>query len=516
MVLVAVAIGLGLLVTDVLLGADGISDADDGFVRDLVAERTPFLTDVSSVGSTLGGAPLLPILIAVVALACAALRRWRIAAFAAFLLVVESATYRLASLAVPRERPEVRRLEDLPADASFPSGHTAASVAVYAGLVLLLTSRLRGRGTRALAWAVAVAAAGVRRLLADVPGHAPPARRRRRPGHRHRRAARPPLRLPRGRGGRRGAQPTGGARDPRPAGAGMKVAVVGHAGKRLGGDGLPALRRALADAGVGDPLWYEVPKAKHAPDQVRAGARRGRGPRLRLGRRRHGAALPRRAGRHPMRRSPSSPPAPRTCSRRTSASRGTSRAPWRSGCTARGAGSTSGRFRKERFAVMAGAGFDAAMIRDADDLKERSAAPRTCGVARSTCARRPSPPRSRSTAPTWFEGSATCVLLGNLGDVFGGVDLFPDAEPDDGMLELGVVTAEGPAQWSRTLARTAFGDPERSPFVRTTKARTVKVRLDRKVRYELDGGDRSRVKAFRVKVEPGALSVCVPQERERS
>ena len=39
----------------------------------------------------------------------------------------------------------------------------------------------------------------------------------------------------------------------------------------------------------------------------------------------------------------------------------------------------------------------------------------------------------------------------------------------------------------------------------------VKVELDRKVRYELDCGDRSKVKSFEVEVEAGALSVCVPR-----
>jgi diacylglycerol kinase (ATP) len=103
------------------------------------------------------------------------------------------------------------------------------------------------------------------------------------------------------------------------------------------------------------------------------------------------------------------------------------------------------------------------------------------------------------------------VLLGNLGDIFGGVEVFPDARPDDGMLELGVCTAEGLAQWTRTLARTAVSDPGKSPFIRVTKARKVKVELDRKVRYELDGGDRSKVQRFKVKVEEGALRVRVPR-----
>ena len=72
------------------------------------------------------------------------------------MLVVESATYRVTSLAVPRDRPHVHRLEDLPANASYPSGHTAAAIAVYVGLVLLLTSRFPTRGLRICAWAIAI------------------------------------------------------------------------------------------------------------------------------------------------------------------------------------------------------------------------------------------------------------------------------------------------------------------------------------------------------------------------
>jgi hypothetical protein len=46
--------------------------------------------------------------------------------------------------------------------------------------------------------------------------------------------------------------------------------------------------------------------------------------------------------------------------------------------------------------------------------------------------------------------------------------------------------------------------------VKLTKARTIEVKLNRKVLYELDGGDRSKVKSFKARVEPGAVSVCVP------
>ena len=146
---------LGLLVTDVLVRVDDVGRTDASTIETIAAERTPWLTDVSEVGSAAGGAPVLPVLVGLIALVCAVLRKWRIAAFAVFVLVVESATYRVTTLLAPRDRPGVERLEDLPADASYPSGHTAAAIAVYTGLVLLLTSAIPGRRLRFAAWGVA-------------------------------------------------------------------------------------------------------------------------------------------------------------------------------------------------------------------------------------------------------------------------------------------------------------------------------------------------------------------------
>ena len=54
----------------------------------------------------------------------------------------------------------------------------------------------------------------------------------------------------------------------------MKVAVVAHAGKTLGG-GLPELRRVLAAEGVDRPFWCEVPEEPQGarPGSARAGRR---------------------------------------------------------------------------------------------------------------------------------------------------------------------------------------------------------------------------------------------------
>jgi diacylglycerol kinase family enzyme len=112
----------------------------------------------------------------------------------------------------------------------------------------------------------------------------------------------------------------------------------------------------------------------------------------------------------------------------------------------------------------------------------------------------------------WYKGKASCILLGNVGKLFGGVEAFEDARPDDGKLDLGVVTADGLVEWGRMIARAAVGTPSKSPFAKTTKARSVEVKLNRRTRYELDGGDRTKVKAFKVKVEAGAINVCVPSD----
>ncbi len=157
-VLAAASVLLALFVVHVLVSGSGLGlgGVDEALPEALSHHRTAALTTLSEVGTAAGGTPVLPILVGIVALVFAALRRWRLAAFAVFVLVAESATYKVTSLLVSRDRPSVHRLEHLTVDASYPSGHTAASTAVYAGLVLLLTSRITGSLRRALAWTAAV------------------------------------------------------------------------------------------------------------------------------------------------------------------------------------------------------------------------------------------------------------------------------------------------------------------------------------------------------------------------
>jgi diacylglycerol kinase family enzyme len=171
-----------------------------------------------------------------------------------------------------------------------------------------------------------------------------------------------------------------------------------------------------------------------------------------------------------------------------------------------------GRFNGERFGVMAGAGFDASMIQQADGgLKDRFGRVAYVWAGSKSLRAKPFKAKIAIDGTSWYSGNASCILVGNVGRLFGGIEVFENARPDDGRLEIGVVNADGITDWVRTLARTALGHADRSPLVRATSAKKIEVKLDRKVLYEVDGGDRVKVKSFKIKVEPTAVIVCVPR-----
>jgi membrane-associated phospholipid phosphatase len=148
---------LGLVVTRVLIANGTVAGDDGGFVRVLSHHRSGDLTEASLTGSIIAGGVVLPILVGAFGLVAALFRQWRLAAFLICALLIESAAYRTTTLLIHRHRPNVVRLENLPVNASYPSGHTAASIAVYGGLALLVSSRIASRWARVAIWGVAAA-----------------------------------------------------------------------------------------------------------------------------------------------------------------------------------------------------------------------------------------------------------------------------------------------------------------------------------------------------------------------
>lgn len=95
------------------------------------------------------------------------LGRWRESLFLAVALLGEVLIFVSVTLVIDRQRPPVPHLDDAPPTSSFPSGHTAAAVTLYAGLAILAWRLARPRWLRLLATALAIAvpvAVGLSRL----------------------------------------------------------------------------------------------------------------------------------------------------------------------------------------------------------------------------------------------------------------------------------------------------------------------------------------------------------------
>ncbi len=288
------------------------------------------------------------------------------------------------------------------------------------------------------------------------------------------------------------------------------VAVVAHSRKQLGG-GLGALREALAAEGVDEPLWAEVTKSRFAPACVEEALGKGADLIFVWG----GDGTVQRCINVLAGSSATLAILPAGTANLLATNLGIPvdlEAAVRIGLSGSRRSLDVGSVNGERFAVMAGAGVDAMMIRGADSgLKDAIGKVAYVWTGAKNARRKPFEAKISVDGHRWFKGEATCVLVGNVGDVLGGISAFEDARPDDGRLNVGVVTADGLWQWARTLGRTVLGDPTASPFVEMTTAASIEVRLDRKVRYELDGGDRKKTKKLDIEVEPGAISVCVPE-----
>ncbi|HEV7898547.1 MAG TPA: diacylglycerol kinase family protein [Planosporangium sp.] len=288
-----------------------------------------------------------------------------------------------------------------------------------------------------------------------------------------------------------------------------KVAVVAHRKKTFGG-GLDELRRLITGEGVDDLLWYEVSKSRKAHRKARKALREGADLVFVWG----GDGTVQRCVDALAGSDAAVAIAPAGTANMLAGNLGIPQdlpAAVRIGFHGPRRRLDVGKVNGEHFAVMAGVGFDGELIHDADrGMKDKAGRLAYVWTALRHVGDDAVPVKIRIDGTTWFDGKASCVLLGNVGTITGGIRAFDGARLDDGWLEVGVATAQGALQWARTFGRIALGRSDRSPFVRTTRARAIDVKLRRPTRYELDGGARDMITRLQARVVPAAITVCLP------
>jgi undecaprenyl-diphosphatase len=152
--LFGVMIGLGVLVTKVLNDIWPLT-AEDAINGELAADRTPTWTAASSFFSSMGNTPTIVVVTAAVAIGLRlVLRRWREPLFLCAVVTAQAIVFYFVTVVIDRTRPAVAKMDESPPTSSFPSGHTSAAVALYAGLALVLAHVVRHTWIKALVWAL--------------------------------------------------------------------------------------------------------------------------------------------------------------------------------------------------------------------------------------------------------------------------------------------------------------------------------------------------------------------------
>ncbi|MFC6343347.1 diacylglycerol/lipid kinase family protein, partial [Nocardioides hankookensis] len=161
------------------------------------------------------------------------------------------------------------------------------------------------------------------------------------------------------------------------------------------------------------------------------------------------------------------------------------------------------------FTVMAGVGFDAQMMADAPEgVKDKVgwAAYVASGGQHLT-----DPPFSVDLVvdgePTGAQKART-VVVGNCGELTGGMVLLPDALFDDGRLDVATVSPESLTQWIGVAAR-VLANRDDGPALERSAGVDVTLAVDPPQLCEVDGDVLTEASTIRFVLQPSSLVVRV-------
>ncbi|NQX11823.1 NAD(+)/NADH kinase [Microbacteriaceae bacterium VKM Ac-2855] len=180
------------------------------------------------------------------------------------------------------------------------------------------------------------------------------------------------------------------------------------------------------------------------------------------------------------------------------------------------------------FLVMAGLGIDAKMIAKTNAKLKKAVGwlAYVDGGVRALAELKPIKLRYSLDGAPETRASAHSVMVGNCGVLPGGILLIPDAQPDDGLLDIVALRPRGAFGWVKVwntitfengvLRKSAAGrkliDLQRDARdVIYVKGRDFRLRVDEPQEFQLDGDEFGEAIAVHAWVDPAALRVKVPR-----
>jgi len=167
----------------------------------------------------------------------------------------------------------------------------------------------------------------------------------------------------------------------------------------------------------------------------------------------------------------------------------------------------------EHFAVMAGIGIDAMIMDETDeDLKDKVGSAAYFVAAAKALGRLPVPMTVQLDGSRPVRRHALLCVIGNVGTLQGNLTLIPGASPDDGLLDLYIASPRRFRHWIKLALRLITRRAKKDDQVDQRKGKTVRIIIDGRDNYQLDGDVVGESTTLTAEIQPGALAICVPTQ----
>ena len=162
------------------------------------------------------------------------------------------------------------------------------------------------------------------------------------------------------------------------------------------------------------------------------------------------------------------------------------------------------------FLVMAGVGFDAAIMADAPERLKKTVGPLAYAFSGLKNLRGPQfRVRIRIDQDPELSRRARSVVVGNCGKLTGGLVLMPQAQVDDGWLDAVILSPTGIVSWAAVAGRVISRRRKGHERVDHHRLRSVTIRCDLPQEVQVDGDTIGQAFAVSATVDPLSLVVRV-------
>lgn len=108
-----------------------------------------------------------------------------------------------------------------------------------------------------------------------------------------------------------------------------------------------------------------------------------------------------------------------------------------------------------------------------------------------------------------FTRNAAVIVIGNVGLLQVNIQLFPDASPTDGLLDIAVASPRSLVEWARIVTRVLARTGKQDRLDRR-QGRTVRIECNERVPYQLDGDTAGEARVLEAVVAAQALTIMLP------